>query len=64
MDQGKTTGPKRDVREMKSFVDSMLADLKKSHKVREEQLSAAAQSHIRLAEKTARKHEQLLVAYA
>lgn len=44
-------------------VDGMLVDLKKAHKIREEQLSVAAQDFKRQMEQTQRRHEELLIAY-
>ncbi|ELT97943.1 hypothetical protein CAPTEDRAFT_222270 [Capitella teleta] len=48
---------------MKKYLDSMMQDLRKAHKVREEQLSSAAQNYKGRLDGALRKHEELLVAY-
>ena len=63
VDNGGVPGNAKDTRDMKAQVQAMIDDLKKAHKLREQQLSAAAQRYKQLAEDTIYKHEQLLVAY-
>ncbi|NXM84896.1 CCD78 protein, partial [Oenanthe oenanthe] len=48
---------------MKSFVDSMLRDIRASYKSREEQLARAARGYKKRLKDLARKHENLLIAY-
>ncbi|NXM22999.1 CCD78 protein, partial [Ploceus nigricollis] len=48
---------------MKSFVDSMLRDIRASYKCREEQLARAARGYRKRLKDLARKHENLLIAY-
>ncbi|NWX65134.1 CCD78 protein, partial [Promerops cafer] len=48
---------------MKSFVDSMLRDIRASYKAREEQLARAARGYKKRMKDLARKHENLLIAY-
>ena len=63
MDHGGHPDRSRDAANMKKYVDSMLQDLRKAHKVREEQLSSAAQNYKKRLDDVAKKHEELLVAY-
>ena len=55
--------PKMTSQQMKQYIDGMLKDLRRAHKVREEQLSQAAQSFKKRSEKAVSRHEELLVAY-
>ncbi|XP_013817134.2 coiled-coil domain-containing protein 78 isoform X1 [Apteryx mantelli] len=48
---------------MKRFVDSMLKDIKASHKSREEQLAGAARGYKKRMRNLVKKHENLLIAY-
>ncbi|NXD12491.1 CCD78 protein, partial [Nothocercus nigrocapillus] len=48
---------------MKHFVDSMLKDIKASHKSREEQLAGAARGYKKRMRNLVKKHENLLIAY-
>ncbi|XP_005054256.1 PREDICTED: coiled-coil domain-containing protein 78 isoform X2 [Ficedula albicollis] len=48
---------------MKSFVDSMLRDIRASYRSREEQLARAARGYKKRLKDLARKHENLLIAY-
>ncbi|NXT67608.1 CCD78 protein, partial [Chaetops frenatus] len=48
---------------MKSFVDSMLRDIRASYKSREEQLARAARGYKKRMKGLAKKHESLLIAY-
>lgn len=63
MDHGGHPDRSKDSANMRKYVDSMLQDLRKAHKVREEQLSSAAQNYKARLDAAARKHEELLVAY-
>ncbi|NXE01358.1 CCD78 protein, partial [Chaetorhynchus papuensis] len=48
---------------MKSFVDSVLRDIRASYKAREEQLARAARGYRKRMKDLAKKHENLLIAY-
>ncbi|NXY10724.1 CCD78 protein, partial [Pteruthius melanotis] len=48
---------------MKSFVDSVLRDIRASYKSREEQLARAARGYKKRLKDLAKKHEKLLIAY-
>ena len=48
---------------MTHYVEDMLDDLKRAHRIREEQLSSAANSYRLRLEKVVNQHEHLLVAY-
>ncbi|NWI16428.1 CCD78 protein, partial [Crypturellus soui] len=48
---------------MKRFVDSMLKDIKASHRSREEQLAGAARGYKKRMRNLVKKHENLLIAY-
>ncbi|KYO32479.1 coiled-coil domain-containing protein 78 isoform A [Alligator mississippiensis] len=48
---------------MKPFVDSMLKDIRASHKSREEQLAGAARGYKKRMQNLVKKHENLLIAY-
>ncbi|NXQ18684.1 CCD78 protein, partial [Peucedramus taeniatus] len=48
---------------MRSFVDSMLRDIRASYKSREEQLARAARGYKKRMKVLAKKHENLLIAY-
>ncbi|XP_075035208.1 coiled-coil domain-containing protein 78 [Mixophyes fleayi] len=57
------TGGKVDPARMKQFVDSMLSDIKASHRSREEQLASAARQYKKRMQSLIKKHESLLIAY-
>ena len=64
VDSGGVAGkPHYSQQQMKQYMDNMLKDLKRAHKVREEQLSQAAQSFKKRMNSTVKRHEELLVAY-
>jgi cellobiose-specific phosphotransferase system component IIA len=63
VDHGGHPDKSKDSANMKKYVDSMMQDLRKAHKVREEQLSSAAQNYKTRLDSVLRKHEELLVAY-
>lgn len=48
---------------MKRFVDSMLKDIRASHKSREEQLAGAARGYKKRLQNLVKTHENLLIAY-
>ncbi|KAM4631706.1 coiled-coil domain-containing protein 78 [Discoglossus pictus] len=48
---------------MKQYMDSMLSDIKASHRSREEQLAVAARQYKKRMQNLHRKHESLLIAY-
>ncbi|XP_069503105.1 coiled-coil domain-containing protein 78 [Ambystoma mexicanum] len=48
---------------MKRFVDSMLKDIRTSHKSREEQLAAATRGYKKRTQNVLKRHESLLIAY-
>ncbi|XP_030067801.1 coiled-coil domain-containing protein 78 [Microcaecilia unicolor] len=48
---------------MKRFVDSMLKDIRASHKSREEQLAGAARGYKKRMQNLIKKHEHLLISY-
>ncbi|XP_044289535.1 coiled-coil domain-containing protein 78 [Varanus komodoensis] len=48
---------------MKHFVDSLLKDIRASHRSREEQLAGAARGYKKRLQKLVKKHEGLLIAY-
>ncbi|XP_048351280.1 coiled-coil domain-containing protein 78 isoform X1 [Sphaerodactylus townsendi] len=48
---------------MKRFVDSMLKDIRASHRSREEQLAGAARGYKKRLQNLVRTHENLLIAY-
>jgi len=48
---------------MTHYVEDMLDDLKRAHRVREEQLSSAANMYKQQHDKVISQHERLLVAY-
>ncbi|XP_062444716.1 coiled-coil domain-containing protein 78 [Rhea pennata] len=60
--KGPSKGPANDAH-MKRFVDSMLKDIKASHKSREEQLAGAARGYKKRMRNLVKKHENLLIAY-
>ena len=49
--------------QMRDYVAGMVSDLRKAHKVREEQLSQAAQGYRQRLKGISHTHEQLLIAY-
>lgn len=48
---------------MEQYVDQMLDDMKRAHRIREDQLSSAAVAYKERLEQVVRQHEVLLVAY-
>ncbi|CAI9570929.1 unnamed protein product [Staurois parvus] len=48
---------------LKQYVDSMLSDMKASHRSREEQLASAARQYKKRMQNLVKKHESLLIAY-
>ena len=48
---------------MKKYVEEMLKDLKRSYKLREEQLADAATKYKKRSDNVIARHEELLVAY-
>jgi len=48
---------------MTHYVEDMLDDLKRAHRVREEQLSSAANTYRQQLERVVGQHEHLLLAY-
>ncbi|XP_068099682.1 coiled-coil domain-containing protein 78 [Hyperolius riggenbachi] len=48
---------------MKQYVDSMLSDIKSSHRSREEQLASATRQYKKRMQNLVKKHESLLIAY-
>ena len=48
---------------MTHYIEDMLDDLKRAHRVREEQLSSAANVYRQRLDSVVSQHEQLLVAY-
>ncbi|XP_019633836.1 PREDICTED: coiled-coil domain-containing protein 78-like [Branchiostoma belcheri] len=52
------------LKDMRRYIDAMIADTKQAYKAREEQLSQAAKMYKKQAKQMANKHEQLLVAYS
>lgn len=59
----KTDEEHRDFTPMKDYVNQMLKDLKKAHRLREEQLNEVSLNFKKRLEAVARRHEQLIVAY-
>ncbi|KAG8431988.1 hypothetical protein GDO86_018217 [Hymenochirus boettgeri] len=58
-----TSKPQGDHAQMKQFVDSMLNDIKASHRSREEQLAGAARQYKKRMQNVIKKQESLLIAY-
>ncbi|XP_041670777.1 coiled-coil domain-containing protein 78 isoform X2 [Cheilinus undulatus] len=52
-----------EVTKMRMFVDSMLQDVRSSHRVREEQLASAARSYKKRLQKMTKIHHALIVSY-
>ncbi|XP_049419684.1 coiled-coil domain-containing protein 78 [Epinephelus fuscoguttatus] len=52
-----------DTSKMRAHVDSMLQDVRSSHRVREEQLASAARSYKKRLQKVTKTHQALLIAY-
>ncbi|XP_034564170.1 coiled-coil domain-containing protein 78 [Notolabrus celidotus] len=52
-----------EVSKMRAYVDSMLQDVRSSHRVREEQLASAARSFKKKLQKMTKAHHALLIAY-
>ncbi|XP_077172493.1 coiled-coil domain-containing protein 78 isoform X2 [Paroedura picta] len=59
---GAGKGPS-EVAHMKRFVDSMLKDIRASHRSREEQLAGAARGYKKRLQNLVKTHENLLIAY-
>ncbi|XP_056392779.1 coiled-coil domain-containing protein 78 isoform X1 [Hyla sarda] len=57
------TGGKMETSRMKQYVDSMLSDIKASHRSREEQLATATRQYKKRMQNLIKKHENLLIAY-
>ncbi|XP_063791524.1 coiled-coil domain-containing protein 78 isoform X2 [Pseudophryne corroboree] len=57
------TGGQVDPARMKQFVDSMMSDIKASHRSREEQLANATRQYKKRMQNLVKKHENLLIAY-
>ncbi|XP_065805556.1 coiled-coil domain-containing protein 78 [Labrus bergylta] len=49
---------------MRAFIDSMLQDVRSSHRVREEQLASAARSYKKRLQKITKTHHALFIAYS
>ena len=49
--------------QMGEYVQGMLSDLRKAHKVREEQLSQAAHGYRQRLKEVTQTHEQILIAH-
>ncbi|XP_053326835.1 coiled-coil domain-containing protein 78 [Spea bombifrons] len=60
---GASGKPQVDPVRMKQYVDSMLGDIKASHRSREEQLASAARQYKKRMQNLLKKHESLLIAY-
>ncbi|XP_072273469.1 coiled-coil domain-containing protein 78 [Pyxicephalus adspersus] len=63
MRNGSTSRQQLDPARMKHFVDSMLSDMKASHRSREEQLASATRQYKKRMQNLVKKHETLLIAY-
>ncbi|XP_077130300.1 coiled-coil domain-containing protein 78 isoform X1 [Ranitomeya variabilis] len=57
------TGGKMEATRMKQYVDSMLSDMKASHRSREEQLATATRQYKKRMQNLIKKHESLMIAY-
>ncbi|XP_066432837.1 coiled-coil domain-containing protein 78 [Eleutherodactylus coqui] len=57
------TGSKMEPARMKQYVDSMLSDIRSSHRSREEQLATATRQYKKRMQNLIKKHENLLIAY-
>ncbi|KAM3917671.1 coiled-coil domain-containing protein 78 [Leptodactylus fuscus] len=57
------SGGKMDSGRMKHYVDSMISDMKASHRSREEQLATATRQYKKRMQNLIKKHENLLIAY-
>ena len=55
-------GPPERVK-MRSFVDSMLQEVRSSYRAREDQLASAARSYKKRLQRTTKTHRALLIAY-
>uniref|UniRef100_A0A3Q3MEM1 Coiled-coil domain containing 78 n=1 Tax=Labrus bergylta TaxID=56723 RepID=A0A3Q3MEM1_9LABR len=53
----------QDLAKMRAFIDSMLQDVRSSHRVREEQLASAARSYKKRLQKITKTHHALFIAY-
>ena len=63
MDKGSVGADGRHAIQMRDYVDSMVKDITKSHKEREEQLSLAAQQYRENKRNLLHKYEELLIHY-
>jgi hypothetical protein len=63
IDTGGLPDKKHDQGVMKKYVEEMLKDLKRSYKLREEQLADAATKYKQRSDNVVARHEELLVAY-
>ena len=63
MDKGSGVPGQAQQRRMRDYCDSMLKDIRRSHKEREDQLSQAAQGFKKRLQNTAHSYEMVLVAY-
>ncbi|XP_077305691.1 coiled-coil domain-containing protein 78 [Lithobates pipiens] len=60
---GTSGRPQLEPARLKQYVDSMLSDMKASHRSREEQLASAARQYKKRMQNLVKKHESLLIAY-
>ncbi|PIO25529.1 hypothetical protein AB205_0182180, partial [Aquarana catesbeiana] len=60
---GASGRPQLEPARLKQYVDSMLSDMKASHRSREEQLASAARQYKKRMQNLVKKHESLLIAY-
>ncbi|XP_059155253.1 coiled-coil domain-containing protein 78-like [Physella acuta] len=63
VDKGSGVPGQQHERKMREYVDSMLKDIRRSHKEREDQLSQAAQTFKKRLQNTVHSYEQVLIAY-
>ncbi|RUS87317.1 hypothetical protein EGW08_004929, partial [Elysia chlorotica] len=63
VDKGSGVPGQAQQRRMRDYCDSMLKDIRRSHKEREDQLSQAAQAFKKRLQNTAHSYEMVLVAY-
>ncbi|CAJ1080883.1 coiled-coil domain-containing protein 78 [Xyrichtys novacula] len=61
-DLGESKSP-AEASKMRTFVDSMLQDVRSSHRVREQQLASAARSYKKRLQKMTKAHHALFIAY-
>ena len=62
MDNGSGVPDAKRDNKMKQYVDTMMKDIRRSHKEREDQLSTAAQQYRDRTRNLAHKYEELLIA--